>query len=331
MTNVIDALVASPDDGAGNRPGTPRTRMPETRKLRSMAMPIAHLNDIDIWYETYGSGFPLVFCHGGFGGLGSEATVNAPAWVAEFAEHFQVTLPDRRSSRRSGFSDAAHSMELLANDTLEVLHHLGHERAHIWGNSAGGPIAIQFALMYPEATQTLMAVETSPKFWNADIESDRDLLERLRERLRILDTEGEDAAYAARRTSGNVGFQAFRASRPLVGESDAARREARREALAAQLEGIPREERVTKYAGELRTYSAFVDWSARERFRQLTMPVLIPYSLDDTQVPNARWDELTAGMPNVTYLPVRGVDHGGTMTVPGVKDRMLAFLVEHTP
>ena len=34
-------------------------------------MPVAHVNGTDLYYERHGTGFPLVFIHGGFGGLGT--------------------------------------------------------------------------------------------------------------------------------------------------------------------------------------------------------------------------------------------------------------------
>ena len=294
-------------------------------------MPVAHINNTDIYYETYGDGFPLIYSHGGFGGLGTGARFEPPSWVPEFAEHFKVILYDRRSAGRSAFPRVPHTMELFASDARELLRHLGHNKAHKWGTSGGGPITMEFGFQYPDVAQSLVIHETSPKFWDEEDENDRRELARLWERIQVMEREGEEAAYEARRAGGTVGLQTFRDSRPVITSDDVESRTTRRASITAQLNSVPREERISKYAGELRNYAAFAAWSGRERIRELKMPVLIPYSHDDTMLPNARWDQLTVGMPNVTYIPVLGVDHGGTMGVPGIKDQILEFLLKNTP
>ena len=294
-------------------------------------MPVAHVNNTDIYYETFGDGFPLIFSHGGFGGLGTGARFEPPAWVPDFAKHFKVILYDRRSAGRSAFPRTPHTMEMFATDARELLRHLGHEKAHKWGSSGGGPITLQFGFQYPDVAHTLVVAETSAKFWDEDLETDRKELKRLLERINILETQGEEAAYEARRAGGTVGLQTFRESRAVITDDDVESRLERRAAITAQLNGIPREERIAKYAGELRNYAAYAAFDGRDRLRDLNMPVLIPYSPDDTMLPNARWDERMGDMPNVTYLPVPGVDHGGTMGVPGIKEKIIHFLLKNTP
>jgi pimeloyl-ACP methyl ester carboxylesterase len=145
--------------------------------MEASAMPTASINGTEIYYETYGSGFPLVFAHGGFGGLGTGAGGNVPGWVERFSQHFTVILPDRRSSGRSAFPDVPHTMSLFASDIRELLRHLGHERAFVWGTSAGGPIATTFGLDHPDAAAGLVIAETAP--W---LSRDPDLLGKLRQR-----------------------------------------------------------------------------------------------------------------------------------------------------
>ena len=43
-------------------------------------MTVAAINGTDIYYETHGDGFPLVFVHGGFGGLGTGQGGATPGW-----------------------------------------------------------------------------------------------------------------------------------------------------------------------------------------------------------------------------------------------------------
>ncbi len=288
-------------------------------------MPTAQINGTTIYYETHGSGFPLVFVHGGFGGLGTGQGGNIPAWVADFAQTFQVILYDRRSSGRSGFPETKHTMSQFANDIRELLGHLGHERAHIWGTSAGGHITMAFGLEHPEAAAALVIAESAP--W---LSRDRDLLARLNERINVLNTKGPAAAYEARREGGTVGLNLFAATRPAESAEEEQGRKERADAIRAQLATVPREERIAKYAAELRTYEAYAGFDASERMAELQMPVLIVYGTGDTVFPNAGWAELAASRENLTYLPVEGAEHGQATTAETI-ERIRAYLVANTP
>jgi pimeloyl-ACP methyl ester carboxylesterase len=224
-------------------------------------MPTAQINGTDIYYETHGSGFPLVFLHGGFGGLGTGAGGGStPAWVEKFAQHFTVIMPERRSSGRSGYPDTEHTQSLFASDVRELLRHLGFDKAHVYGTSAGGPTVLQFGLDHPDASASLVAADTAP--W---LSMDPDLLGKLRERIGILKSKGVDAAYEARREGGTVGLNLFAAARPAQSQEEEDQRAARRAAIQAQLAQIPREERISKYGSELRTYEAHLDFDVSTR------------------------------------------------------------------
>lgn len=289
-------------------------------------MPTASINGTEIYYETHGSGFPLVFVHGGFGGLGTGAGGNVPAWVEKFAQHFQVILPDRRSSGRSGFPDTPHTQSLFASDIRELLRLLGHEKAHIYGTSAGGPTTLTFGLEHPEATASLVVADTAP--W---LSRDPDLLTKLRDRINVMHTKGVEAAYEARREGGTVGLNLFAAARPAQSKEEEDARAARRAAIQAQLAQVPREERVAKYGSELRTYEAHVDFDVSGRLAEITAPVLLLYGTGDTVYPNVDWAGMTKDLPNYTYVPVEGVEHGVVGERPELLDTILEFCRAHTP
>ena len=289
-------------------------------------MPTASLNGTEIYYETHGSGFPLVWVHGGFGGLGTGAGVSAPGWVERFARHFSVILYDRRSSGRSGFPEGVHSMEQFAGDLRELLRHLGYARAHVWGTSAGGHVALAYALAHSDALAGLVVAESAP--W---LSRDTGLLAKLRERIELLESRGVEAAYAARREHGTVGIDVFAASRPASSGGEHRSRDAQRDQIRAQLAAIPREERMAKYAGELRTYSAYLDWDASPRFAELGLPLLIVHGTADSVFPGAVWERLAKDRPNVRYRPVPGAEHGVASQPPEVLSEILDFLLRHTP
>lgn len=113
-------------------------------------MPQLTLADVDLHYEVYGNGEPLVLIPG----------FAAGAWiwskhVAPLATKFRVITFDPRGIGKSSFKGEAITMQLLADDTAALLQALGIERAHVLGVSFGGFVAQEFALAYPEATRTL--------------------------------------------------------------------------------------------------------------------------------------------------------------------------------
>ena len=119
-------------------------------------MPQFTLGNVDIHYEVYGNGEPLVLIPG----------FAAGAWiwfkqVASLATKFKVVTFDPRGIGQSSFDSEPLTMRSLADDTAALLRGLGVERAHILGVSFGGFVAQEFGLAYPEATRTLSLCCTS--------------------------------------------------------------------------------------------------------------------------------------------------------------------------
>ena len=269
-------------------------------------MPRVLLNGCSIHYEVAGDGAPLLFMHGGFGGLGTGAVTAEPfAWYEEFTEKYKVITFDRRSAGRSSAPESPHSLELFADDGLELLRHLGIPDAVIWGESAGVAIAITFAMRHPDATRALILTDGAP--W---LSRDPVLIQRLQERIRLLEASGPEAAYQARREEGPVGLNVFSAARPATSGTEDAEREIGRAKIQAQLRAVDRSERVRMYAAELRTTSAYVGFDVTSSFHELGVPTLILYGTGDTIFPEAGWSELTATMGNVEYVGLEGAEHG---------------------
>jgi len=116
-------------------------------------MPIQTVNNIKIYYEQHGSGDDLIL----IGGLTSDHQV-WKSTLREFAKHFRVTIFDNRGAGQSDTPDYPYTMEMMANDTLQLMAALSISRAHIVGHSMGGGIAQQIALMAPEKINKLAIV-----------------------------------------------------------------------------------------------------------------------------------------------------------------------------
>jgi pimeloyl-ACP methyl ester carboxylesterase len=291
-------------------------------------VPYVELNGCRTYYEVAGAGPPLLFMHGGLGGLGTGHVTREPlGWYEAFTKRYTVITYDRRSSGRSSAPENRHSLELFAQDGVQLLRHLDIAEAVIWGESGGVPIGITFGLRHPDSTRALILTDGAPWF-----SRDPALVQGLKDRIRLLETDGPEAAYVARRQQGPVGLNVFASQRPATSPAGSAEGDAReigRAQIQAQLRALERPERVRMYAAELRTSDAYVDFDATSSFRLLTMPVLIIYGTGDMVFPSVEWAELTSGMDNVAYVAVEGGEHGCGRQ-PEAIDIIAGFLAQVT-
>jgi pimeloyl-ACP methyl ester carboxylesterase len=119
-------------------------------------MPKIQTGEIELYYEEHGTGAPLVLIPGFSNGL----------WIwfkqiPALSEKFRVITFDPRGIARSAAPDEPISIRLIADDVAALLRGLGLGRAHILGASFGGFVAQEFALAYPQLTETLILCCTS--------------------------------------------------------------------------------------------------------------------------------------------------------------------------
>ncbi|MFX0125818.1 MAG: alpha/beta fold hydrolase [Candidatus Hodarchaeota archaeon] len=120
-------------------------------------MPYIELNDINSYYEINGEGTPFVFIQGAF--------VSSTMWekqVRFFSRTFQTIIYDLRGHGKTGpTSLKKYSIDLYADDLLQLLNDLKIERPIICGISLGGMIAQVFATKYPERLSALILADTA--------------------------------------------------------------------------------------------------------------------------------------------------------------------------
>ena len=119
-------------------------------------MPKTVSNGINLYYETHGTGKPLVL----ISGLGYSLW----QWhkMAPFlAEHFTVITFDNRGVGQSDKPAGPYTVQMLAADTVGLLDALKIEKAIIMGHSMGGFIAQAIALEYPERVDKLILCSTN--------------------------------------------------------------------------------------------------------------------------------------------------------------------------
>lgn len=127
-------------------------------------MPLIKANDIHLFYETHGDPAAdplLLIC-----GVGQW---RASWWrnVGPLAEHFHVIAFDNRGIGDSDKPDVPYSLDMLAEDTLGLLDALGIARAHVFGHSLGGGIALFMARQQPERVASLILASTL--YWGPQV------------------------------------------------------------------------------------------------------------------------------------------------------------------
>ena len=119
-------------------------------------MPKIHANGIEIYYETHGSGDPLVL----IAGLGYAQWM----WhkmLPGLAQHFQVIAFDNRGAGQTDQPVGPYTAQMLADDTAGLLNALGIKKAAVMGHSMGGFIAQALVLSKPELVSQLILSATN--------------------------------------------------------------------------------------------------------------------------------------------------------------------------
>ncbi len=124
-------------------------------------MPVFTRPDAEIYYEVYGSGFPiLLFAPGGLRSQleywrHSPANPGAPAaWMnpmEALAGQFTVVGMDQRNAGQSkGDVTETHGWHTYAGDHLALMDHLGFRRFHVMGGCIGGSYCFTLCELAPE-------------------------------------------------------------------------------------------------------------------------------------------------------------------------------------
>jgi len=108
-------------------------------------------NGLNIYYEEYGKGEPLILLHGG--------TATLRSWqehIPAFAEYYRVIALDSRGHGKTNNPAGELSYSMMADDVAAFSQALNLNKPLVFGYSDGGQIALEMGMRYPDLTNALV-------------------------------------------------------------------------------------------------------------------------------------------------------------------------------
>ncbi len=133
------------------------------------------LRGINMYYETYGTGKPLLIIHGNGGSI-----KDFSKQIPYFSKEYKVILADSRAQGKSADAGDSLNYELMADDLNALLDYLKIDSSYVIGWSDGGINGLLLAIRHPEKVKKLAvtganlspdtsAVESSIHHWLASL------------------------------------------------------------------------------------------------------------------------------------------------------------------
>jgi pimeloyl-ACP methyl ester carboxylesterase len=131
-------------------------RAPERTANRGQTV---QLNNMEMHYEEYGTGKPLVLLHG-FGGC----VQNWYPFVGELSERHRLILLDLRGHGYSTNPENKFTHRQAASDVFLLLNRLGVHRFSAMGMSSGGMTLLHIATSQPERIDKMVLISATSHF-----------------------------------------------------------------------------------------------------------------------------------------------------------------------
>lgn len=124
-------------------------------------MPFLYRPNTRLYYEIRGDGEPLLLLHG--------FSVNTHYWTdsglsAQLAAKYRVILPDLRGHGRTEVYGRSGGFDVttLGDDLAALIEALALDHFHLLGHSAGGMVAVHYAMRGDSRLSSLLLVSTCP-------------------------------------------------------------------------------------------------------------------------------------------------------------------------
>lgn len=126
------------------------------QQIKPAASGYAPVNGIQVYYEVYGEGKPVVLLHGAYYTI----EMNWGQLIPELAKTRKVIAIELQGHGHTPFSERKLSRATLASDVEKVMDYLKIDSADIMGYSFGGQIAYQFAIQSPKRLNKLVIISS---------------------------------------------------------------------------------------------------------------------------------------------------------------------------
>lgn len=117
------------------------------------------INNIEMYYEEYGTGKPLVLLHG-FGGC----TQNWHPFTADLSKHYRLIVADLRGHGYSTNPENTFTHREAANDVFGLLEKLGIGNFSAMGMSTGGMTLLHMATSQPGRIDSMVLISATSHF-----------------------------------------------------------------------------------------------------------------------------------------------------------------------
>ena len=117
------------------------------------------VNGINLYYEVYGEGEPLVLIHGS-----GQSIADMAHQIRHFSTDYRVVVADSRAHGRSGMTNEQMTYKIMAQDWVALINHLELPPVRLLGWSDGGNISLEIARTHPSSVDrvAVMGANLSP-------------------------------------------------------------------------------------------------------------------------------------------------------------------------
>jgi pimeloyl-ACP methyl ester carboxylesterase len=119
----------------------------------------APVNGINVYYEVYGEGRPLVLLHGAFYTI----DMNWGQLIPELSKTRKVIAIELQGHGHTPYADRKMDFPTLANDVEGVMNYLKIDSADVAGYSMGGSVAYQLTIQSPKRVRRLVIISSTYK------------------------------------------------------------------------------------------------------------------------------------------------------------------------